>query len=51
MQRFFQIQVLEPFILCFHMIAHPKGPIERDGIGFGANNSETFCSQTTPLGK
>ena len=37
-----------PFLLCFYMIAHPKGPIERDRIGFEANNIETFCSQTPP---
>ena len=36
------------FILCFYMIAHPKGPIERDRIGFGENNIETFCTQTPP---
>ena len=25
--------------LCFYLIAHPKGPVERDRIGFGANTS------------
>ena len=28
---------LGPFLLCFYLIAHPRGPIERDRIGFGAN--------------
>ena len=36
---------LGPFLLCFYLIAHPKGPIERDRVGFGANNFQTFRSQ------
>ena len=37
---------LVPFLLCFYLVAHPKGHIQRDRIGFGANDFQTFCSQT-----
>ena len=33
------------FLLCFYLTAFPKSPIERNRIGFGANNNQTFCSQ------
>ena len=42
---------LGPFLLCFYMITYPKGPIERERIRFGANNIQTFCFETHPLGK
>ena len=42
---------LAPLLWCFYLIAHPKGPTERDRIEFGANYDETYCSQTTPLRK
>ena len=38
-----------PFV--FYLIVHAKGPIERDRIGFGANNLKSYCSETPPLGQ
>ena len=40
--------IVGPFLFCFYFIAHRKGPIERDRIGFGANYFETYQCQTPP---
>ena len=39
---------LGPFLMCFYLIAYPKGLIVRDRIGFGANNVQTYFPQRSP---